>query len=76
MAPVLVKNIGDKKTATESTTSLDSDGIPPLGVPADEKRFWFQRARDFDPEAIATQVTKPRAQHRTVLEDLANDGYL
>ncbi|KAI0095423.1 MFS general substrate transporter [Hypoxylon sp. NC0597] len=55
MAPVLVKNIGDKKTATESTTSLDSDGIPPLGVPAEEKRFWFQRAKDFDPEAIATQ---------------------
>ncbi|KAI1412733.1 MFS general substrate transporter [Hypoxylon sp. FL1857] len=55
MAPVLVKNIGGKKTATESTISLDSDGNPPLGVPAEEKRFWFQRAKDFDSEAIATQ---------------------
>ncbi|KAI0836856.1 MFS general substrate transporter [Hypoxylon sp. FL0890] len=55
MAPVLVKNTSDKNTATESTISLDSDGIPPLGVPAEEKRFWFQRAKDFDAEAIATQ---------------------
>ncbi|KAI0377179.1 MFS general substrate transporter [Hypomontagnella monticulosa] len=55
MATVLVQDIGSKKTATESTISLDSDGVPPLGVPKEEKRFWFQRTRDFDHEAIATQ---------------------
>jgi hypothetical protein len=26
-----------------------------LGVPADEKRFWFQRGKAYDPNAIATQ---------------------
>ncbi|KAI1207852.1 MFS general substrate transporter [Annulohypoxylon truncatum] len=55
MATVLVKSTGDKKIVTESTTSFDSDDIPPLGAPHEEKRFWFQRAKDFDPEAIATQ---------------------
>ncbi|KAI1646941.1 MFS general substrate transporter [Daldinia loculata] len=55
MATVLVKNIGDQKTPTESTISLDSDGIPPLGVPQQEKHFWFQRTKDFDINAIATQ---------------------
>ncbi|KAF2805300.1 MFS general substrate transporter [Mytilinidion resinicola] len=29
-----------------------------LGVPADEKRFWFQRAIKYDPDAIATQNLK------------------
>ncbi len=29
--------------------------IAPLGVPAEEKRFWFQRSRTYDPDAIATQ---------------------
>ncbi|KAI0880468.1 MFS general substrate transporter [Annulohypoxylon maeteangense] len=55
MATVIVKSSDDKKIVTESTTSLDSDGIQPLGVPQEEKRFWFQRARGFDPETIATQ---------------------
>ncbi|KAI2616782.1 MFS general substrate transporter [Hypoxylon sp. NC1633] len=55
MATVLVQSIGDKKVATESTISLDSDGIPPLGVPEEEKRFWFQRSKAFDYDAIATQ---------------------
>jgi hypothetical protein len=27
----------------------------PLGVPAEEKRFWFQRTIKYDPDAIATQ---------------------
>ncbi|KAI1456226.1 MFS general substrate transporter [Annulohypoxylon moriforme] len=55
MATVFVKSGDDKKIVTESTTSLDSDNIPPLGAPNEEKRFWFQRAKGFDPEAIATQ---------------------
>ncbi|PMD23508.1 MFS general substrate transporter [Hyaloscypha hepaticicola] len=27
----------------------------PLGIPADEKRFWWQRNKTYDPDAIATQ---------------------
>ncbi len=30
--------------------------IAPLGVPASEKRFFFQRGSGYDPNAIATQV--------------------
>ncbi|KAI5863727.1 MFS general substrate transporter [Durotheca rogersii] len=53
MATVLVQDaVGDKKPASASTTSLDS--IPPLGVLKEEKRFWFQRTKGFDPNAIAT----------------------
>lgn len=33
------------------------DEIPPLGAPHDEKRFWFQRTRKYDPNGIATQVS-------------------
>lgn len=59
MSTALVKEVGDKKTATESTTSLNSDGVSPLGVPLEEKRFWFQRGKEFDHESIATQVITP-----------------
>jgi hypothetical protein len=31
----------------------------PLGVPGEERRFWFQRAKAYDPNAIATQVGFP-----------------
>ncbi|KJR89272.1 uncharacterized protein SPSK_06066 [Sporothrix schenckii 1099-18] len=48
----------DKKTVSVSTTSV-SDGsvdVPPLGDPANERRFWWQRrtSRGYDPENIAT----------------------
>jgi len=43
------KTAGHVKT-TEITT------IAPLGVPAEEKRFWWQQAnKNYDPDAIATQ---------------------
>ncbi len=32
--------------------------IPPLGQPREEKKFWFQRGKNYDPNAIATQVWK------------------
>ena len=32
--------------------------VTPLGVPKEEKRFWFQRTRKYDPNAIATQVCR------------------
>ncbi|KAI1080333.1 MFS general substrate transporter [Whalleya microplaca] len=53
MATVHIQRGDSKKTVTESTTSLNS--IPPLGVPKEEKRFWFQRTNNFSYDAIATQ---------------------
>ncbi|CAI7627922.1 unnamed protein product [Penicillium viridicatum] len=37
---------------TDSSTSL---GIAPLGHPGEERRFWFQRGKGYNPEAVATQ---------------------
>ena len=54
MATVLTK-YDDKRALTASTTSLNSN--PPLGVPVQEKRFWFQRTKSYDPDAIATLVS-------------------
>ncbi|KAK4234029.1 major facilitator superfamily domain-containing protein [Achaetomium macrosporum] len=36
-----------------STTSVNT--IPPLGEAIQEKRFWFQRTKSYNPDAIATQ---------------------
>lgn len=50
----------DKKIAdTKDAVSINVDpDVPPLGVPSDEKRFWWQRTRgNYDGEAIATQVS-------------------
>ncbi|KAJ5313526.1 uncharacterized protein N7443_000410 [Penicillium atrosanguineum] len=48
-----------KKAAHESVSSINasdsSDHIAPLGEPGEERRFWFQRAKSYDPHAIATQ---------------------
>ncbi|KAJ5782950.1 hypothetical protein N7457_004724 [Penicillium paradoxum] len=49
-----------KKGPKESLSILDgSDSssldIPELAKPADEPRFWFQRGKSYDPDAIATQ---------------------
>ncbi|KAI1840048.1 hypothetical protein JX266_013739 [Neoarthrinium moseri] len=52
MATVLVKGAESKVYATESTTSLDT--AAPLGYPLEEKRFFFQRTKTYNPEAIAT----------------------
>lgn len=32
--------------------------VPPLGQPQENRKFWFQRGKDYDPHAIATQVRK------------------
>ncbi|KAJ3942963.1 uncharacterized protein N0V96_007195 [Colletotrichum fioriniae] len=53
MATVLAKNTFQKGEADQSTVSLEV--IPALGAPIEEKRFWFQRNKDFDPFAVATQ---------------------
>ncbi|OQE44798.1 hypothetical protein PENCOP_c002G05110 [Penicillium coprophilum] len=39
-------------TDTDSSTSLD---VAPLAEPAEERRFWFQRGKGYNPEAVATQ---------------------
>ena len=44
----------DKNPARVKNTEVYSTAAP-LGVPAEEKRFWFQRAKSYDPNAIATQ---------------------
>jgi hypothetical protein len=45
---------GAKVTRVKETTVFES--VAPLGVPGEEKRFWFQRSKvRYDPNAIATQ---------------------
>ncbi|KAF3355087.1 hypothetical protein VDGD_07982 [Verticillium dahliae] len=59
MATVLTRNKTkiSKYGTTEETTSLLAIDVAPLGAPIDEKRFWFQRRRNYDPDAIATQAS-------------------
>ncbi|KAK4126553.1 MFS general substrate transporter [Parathielavia appendiculata] len=61
MATVLIKDkavkveteLVSKLGPDSSTTSVNT--IPPLAEPIQEKRFWFQRTKAYDPDAIATQ---------------------
>ncbi|TDZ15739.1 putative transporter [Colletotrichum orbiculare MAFF 240422] len=53
MATVLARDPFAKGDASESSASFQ--GVPPLGAPKEEKRFWFQRSGGFDKYAIATQ---------------------
>lgn len=48
-------NLGDDKGTARVTTNQIYEVATPLGVPAEEKRFWFQRGKTYDPNAIATQ---------------------
>ncbi|KAI0143158.1 major facilitator superfamily domain-containing protein [Xylariaceae sp. FL1272] len=45
--------IDDVGGAAEKEETVES--IPPLGKPHEEKKFWFQRGKAYDPDAIATQ---------------------
>lgn len=57
MATVLARtNSSDKKQGTITVTTTPLINIPPLGVPIDERRFWWQRLKTYDPDAIATLV--------------------
>ncbi|KAJ5874365.1 uncharacterized protein N7529_002795 [Penicillium soppii] len=57
MATVYTLKKGPQETiksdldATDSSTSFDT---PPLGEHQEERRFWFQRGKSYNPEAIAT----------------------
>lgn len=65
MATVLIRDKTTRVTdgpdsklrADISTTSVNT--IPPLGEPLPKKRFWFQKTKPYDPDAIATQAGSP-----------------
>ena len=48
-----ISDIEAKGTVVEEKEIL----IPPLGKEVEEKRFWFQRGKTYDPNAIATLVS-------------------
>ncbi|EFX04279.1 major facilitator superfamily transporter [Grosmannia clavigera kw1407] len=61
MSTTLAKEKGGAFSTVAHSSSLDSDaqsstgGVPELGAPVNTKQFWFQKARNYDPNAIATQ---------------------
>jgi len=52
------RNPDDKLGPDTSTTSVNT--VPPLGEPLKRKRFWFQKTKAYDPDAVATQASSPR----------------
>ncbi|KAI0201230.1 major facilitator superfamily domain-containing protein [Astrocystis sublimbata] len=59
MPTVLVDQTLIEKIEHEEVETAVGEGekgsIPPLGLPHEEKKFWFQRGKDYDPQAVATQ---------------------
>ena len=54
--PLRVERDPDSKFGPDSsTTSVNT--IPALGEPYQGKRFWFQKSKAHDPDAIATQAS-------------------
>lgn len=51
------KSSSDEKNVSTVRTNQVYDNTSALGAPADEKRFWWQRNKSYDPDAIATQVS-------------------
>jgi len=43
-------------TKGEAKVTVSESRVAPLGERTAERRFWFQRARAYDPDAIATLV--------------------
>lgn len=52
-----IENLADEKGEKSARIKAKEfyETAFPLGVPDQEKRFWFQRAKTYDPDAIATQ---------------------
>ncbi|OJJ31263.1 hypothetical protein ASPWEDRAFT_187178 [Aspergillus wentii DTO 134E9] len=46
--------LANLETPKKAPIVTDSE-IPTLGEPSEERRFWFQKARKYDPTAVATQ---------------------
>ncbi|KAI1313211.1 major facilitator superfamily domain-containing protein [Xylaria venustula] len=59
--PTIIQNrkVSEKTYDEETERGIDKEdnlhSIPPLGKPQEDKRFWFQRGKRYDPNAIATQ---------------------
>ncbi|RMZ75383.1 hypothetical protein DV737_g5318, partial [Chaetothyriales sp. CBS 132003] len=53
-ATIVTKQDEVNSSQEEITGKIDIVGLN-LGLPADEKRFWWQRGKTYDPNAIATQ---------------------
>lgn len=49
------RNPDSKLEPDISTTSVNT--VPPLGDPITEKQFWFQRAKSYGSDSIATQAS-------------------
>ncbi|KAI0876423.1 major facilitator superfamily domain-containing protein [Hypoxylon argillaceum] len=49
------EKLGVDEIETDAEKKERTDSIPPLGLPQEERKFWFQRGKDYDPNAIATQ---------------------
>lgn len=49
------QSISSLPYGTDSSDKDKDADTAPLGHPAQERRFWFQRAANYDPDAIATQ---------------------
>lgn len=58
--PTIVPDQNEKLRRVEIDGNFDKEdtsySITPLGQPQEEKKFWFQRRKDYNPNAIATQV--------------------
>ncbi|GJC83458.1 hypothetical protein ColLi_06296 [Colletotrichum liriopes] len=71
--------VASSKPATESSSDSDSVGknVPkettasaaPLGTPRPERKFWFQKRKNYDPTSIAT-LGKPSSFRSLVSLDL------
>lgn len=48
-------DLSDDKKSPKVHTTAAHDTAAPLGAPSAEKRFWWQRNKNYDPNAIATQ---------------------
>lgn len=49
-------SVSNELLEKDGSTEEILEEVPPLGVPHEEKRFWWQRAKTYDPDAIATLV--------------------
>lgn len=60
--PTVYLPSASKKTATQTVSSLSNEtdrssdrDVPALGEQGSRRRFWFQKGKKYDPDAIATQ---------------------
>jgi len=56
---VRVDSESDDNSGVQSGSKTSLVSIPSLGAAIEEKRFWYQRRKGYDPDAIATQVCLP-----------------